>query len=45
MEFKRDRRHTKREGRRVWIEELELDSHLGYIRGNYGLVKPLRVGA
>jgi hypothetical protein len=45
VELERDRKGTKREGRKVWIEELELDSHLGYSRGNYGLVKPLRVGA
>jgi ribosomal protein L20 len=45
MESKKDRKGTKREGRRVWIEELELDSHMGYSRGIYGLVKPFRVGA
>ncbi len=40
-----DRRGTKREGRRVWTEELELDSNMGYSRGIFGLVNPFRVGA
>jgi hypothetical protein len=43
--LERDKIGTKREGIRVWIEEPELDSHLGYSKGIFGLIKPLKVGA